>query len=109
MVAPSSTFRLNPVVAIEDFGERSLALHCEELRMVELNATARDLIRRLDGEMNLAEVAEAMAEVYGQPSETVLSDAQAVIEHMVALDIVEEVDGKGNTVAGEQDDKGAGE
>jgi hypothetical protein len=94
MIAPSSVFRLNPVVAIEDFGERSLALHCEELRMVELNATARDLIRRLDGEMNLADVAMAMAEAYGQPPEMVLSDAQAVIEQMVALDIVEEVVGK---------------
>ena len=91
MVAPSSTFRLNPVVAIEDFGERSLALHCEDLRMVELNATARDLIRRLDGEKNLSEVAGTMAADYDQPEETVLTDAQAVIEQMVALDIVEEV------------------
>lgn len=95
MIAPSSTFRLNPVVAIEDFGERSLALHCEDLRLVELNATARDLIRRLDGEMSLAEVAEVMAEAYDQPADVVLSDAQAVIEQMVALDIVEEVDGEG--------------
>ncbi len=91
MSNPSPIYRLNPVVAIEDFGERSLALHCEDLRLVELNATARDLLNRLDGETPLEVVAAAMAADYQQPFETILEDMQTILRQMEQLDIVEPV------------------
>ncbi|MBN2005023.1 MAG: PqqD family protein [Anaerolineae bacterium] len=84
-------YRLNPVVAIEDFGERSLALHCEDLRLVELNLTARDLINRLDGKTPLETVAAAMATDYEQPFETILEDARVILGQMEQLGIVEPV------------------
>lgn len=84
-------YRLNPVVAIEDFGERSLALHCEDLRLVELNATARDLVNRLDGETPLEAVAAAMAAEYAQPVEVILEDARVILGQMEQLGIVEPV------------------
>lgn len=84
-------YRLNPVVAIEDFGERSLALHCEDLRLVELNATARDLINRLDGETPLEAIVAAMAMVYAQPVEVILEDARVILGQMEQLGIVEPV------------------
>jgi hypothetical protein len=86
---PSQVYRLNPAVAIEDFGERSLALHCIDLRLVELNTTARDLIHRLDGRASLHQAAEAMARDYNRPLETVLADVQAVVAEMHELDLVE--------------------
>jgi len=82
-------YGLNPVVAIEDFGERSLALHCEDLRLVELNATARDLVNRLDGKTPLETVAAAMAADYEQPFETILEDARVILGQMEQLGIVE--------------------
>lgn len=91
MVEASWIYRLNPVVAIEDFGARSLALHCVDLRLVELNAAARDIVSRLDGQVDLRQVAAAVAEDYDQPPETVLADVQAVIGQMADLDIVERV------------------
>jgi len=84
-------YRLNPAVAIEDFGERSLALHCEDLRLVELNATARDLINRLDGETPLEAIVAAMAMVYAQPVEVILEDARVILGQMEQLGIVEPV------------------
>jgi len=84
-------YRLNPVVAIEDFGERSLALHCEDLRLVELNATARDLINRLDGETPLEAIVAAMAMVYAQPVEVILEDVRVILGQMEQLGIVEPV------------------
>ena len=84
-------YRLNPVVAIEDFGERSLALHCEDLRLVELNLTARDLINRLDGETPLEAVAAAMAAAYDQPVEVILEDARVILGQMEQIGIVEPV------------------
>ena len=84
-----SIYRLNPVVAIEDFGERSLALHCEDLHLVELNATARDLVNRLDGETSLEDVAKVMAEDYQQPFEMILEDAQVILGQMEQLGVVE--------------------
>lgn len=86
---PSQVYRLNPAVAIEDFGERSLALHCIDLRLVELNTTARDLVHRLDGRASLHQVAAAMAKDYERPLEVVLADAQTVVAKMRELDIVE--------------------
>ena len=84
-------YRLNPVVAIEDFGERSLALHCEDLRLVELNATARELVNRLDGETPLEQVAAAMAADYQQPFEMILEDARIILGQMEQLGIVEPI------------------
>lgn len=80
---------VNPVVAIEDFGERSLVLHCVDLRMVELNATARRVVSMLDGQTSLRQVATAMADDYGQPLETVLNDVQTLAAQMVELGIIQ--------------------
>ena len=87
----SEVYRLNPAIAIEDFGERSLALHCTELRLVELNATASDLVRKLNGQATLHQVAQSIAENYHLPLETVLEDVQAIMPQMVELGIVEHV------------------
>ncbi|MFP4345945.1 MAG: PqqD family protein [Anaerolineales bacterium] len=84
----SSTYIVNPVIAIEDFGDRSLVLHCEDLRLTELNATARDILRRLDGESPLSGIAELMASDYDQPLEVVLADLLEIMEQMAALDLV---------------------
>lgn len=91
MPDPSTIYRVNPVIAIEDFGERSLALHCEELRFVELNTTARDLIYRLDGHTSLEQAAAVMAAAYHQPLHVILEDAQVILAQMAQLGIVEPV------------------
>jgi hypothetical protein len=91
-VDPSGVYRQNPVAAIEDFGERALVLHCVDLRLVELNATARDLVRRLNGGATLRQVAASMAKAYDQPVETVLSDTLDSVARLVELGIVERVD-----------------
>jgi len=84
-------YQLHPAVAIESFGERALALHCVDLRLVELNATARDLLARLDGETTLQEVAAAMAADYDQPPADVWFDVQESISQMVDLGLVEQI------------------
>ena len=88
MVVLSSTYILNPVVAIEDFRERALALHCTNLRLVELNATARDLLARLDGQASLAQIAAAMAHDYRQPEVLVQEDLCTIVAAMAKLDLV---------------------
>ncbi|MGD1994269.1 MAG: PqqD family protein, partial [Anaerolineae bacterium] len=87
----ASVYRLKPVVAIEDFGGSSLALHCGNLQLVELNATARNLIARLDGRSSLRQVAAAMAEQYDQPQKTIEVHAAETAARMLELDIIEQV------------------
>lgn len=77
-------------MAIEEFGPRSLALQCDDLRLVELNATARDLLSRLDGQASLQEVAAAMAADYDQPLDGVWADVQETISHMLSLGLVQQ-------------------
>ncbi len=88
----SSVYVLNQAVAIEDFGDRSLALHCLDLRLVELNATARDMLARLDGQVSLSQVAAAMAQDYEQPLESIAQDVQATITQMAEMGFIEQVD-----------------
>jgi hypothetical protein len=90
-IVSSQVYRLNPSIAIEDFDDRSLALHCTELRLVELNATARDLVHRLDGQATLHQVVQSIAEDYRQSPETILEDMQAIMSQMTELGIVEHV------------------
>ena len=85
----SSAYRLNPVVAIEDFGDASLALHCVDLQLIELNATARDLIAKLDGRSILRQIAAAMANKYDQDQEMIEADIAEIATQLLALDIIE--------------------
>ncbi len=90
-MSDTDIYRLKTEIAIEDFGERSLALHCEDLRLVELNATARDWLYRLDGASTLRQLAEIVAADYEQPVEVVLADVQELLAQLLELDLVEAV------------------
>lgn len=87
----SDVYAVKDVVAIEDFADRSLALHCEELRLVELNTTARDLLSRLNGKDSLQRVATTMAREYNPSVPLILEDFQAVVREMMDLEFVEQV------------------
>ena len=54
-------FRLRADVALEDFGDRSLALLCGSLRLREVNAAARKILGCLDGERTAKDIAERLA------------------------------------------------
>jgi hypothetical protein len=82
-------YRLNPVVAVEHFGRRSLALHCVDLRLVELNATARDLLSRFDGKATLDEISAGLARDYGQTETDAISDIRAAADQLLEVGILE--------------------
>jgi hypothetical protein len=78
----------NPEIAIEDFGNRSLVFHPEELRLTELNATSREIMARLDGTTPLRQIALALARDFDYPVETVSRDLCETVTQMVTLDLV---------------------
>jgi hypothetical protein len=51
-------YALRADVAIEDFGEKSLALLCDSLRMREINAASRKLLALLDGKRTVQDIAK---------------------------------------------------
>ena len=57
-------------------------LLCEQLRLVQLNSTARDIVGWLNGERTVRQVAEVVAQAHDQPFEPVLADleTQGVVE-----------------------------
>lgn len=89
MIELSYIYRVNPVIAIEDFGERSLALHCEDLWLIELNSTARRVLQSLDGESTLWQVAQEMAAHFQQPIDVIVSDVQEAAAQMIQLGLVD--------------------
>jgi hypothetical protein len=80
---------LRDEVAIEDFEDGSLALLCEQLRLVHLNPMARDIVGRLDGERTVWQVAEAVAQAHGQPFKRVLTDVLQLLTGLEAQGVVE--------------------
>jgi pyrroloquinoline quinone biosynthesis protein D len=83
---------LRDEVAIEDFEDGSLALLCEQLRLVQLNPMARDILGRLDGESAVRQVAEAVAQAHGQPFERVLADVLELLAALEAQGVVERLE-----------------
>jgi hypothetical protein len=80
---------LRDEVAIEDFEDGSLVLLCEQLRLVQLNPMARDIVGRLDGKRTVRQVAEAVAQAHGQPFDQVLSDVLDLLTALEAQGLVE--------------------
>ncbi len=87
-------FQLRPEAAIEDFGDRSLALLCDSLQLRELNAAARKIVARLDGRRPVKDIAGALARESGAPAPEMLAavrtalrqlEAQGVVRRMVEL------------------------
>jgi hypothetical protein len=78
-------------VAIEDFGDSSLALHCVDLQLIELNTTARDLVAHLDGHSPLRQIAAAMAEKYDQPQATIEADVVEIVTRLLEFDIIDQI------------------
>jgi hypothetical protein len=82
-------FSLRDEVAIEDFEEGSLVLLCEQLRLVQLNPTARDVVGQLDGQHSVRQVAQAVAAAHGQPLEPVLADLVELLADLERQGVVE--------------------
>jgi hypothetical protein len=90
-LVPETRYALRDEVAIEDFEDGSLVLLCEQLRLVELNPTARDVVGRLDGERTAGQVASAVAADYGQPFERVLSDVLELLDDLETQGVLDPV------------------
>ena len=77
------TFRLRNDVAIEDFGERSLALLCGALELREINAGARKILGLVDGGRTVGDIAGA--------AEMAVADVTAALLEMEQQGIVRRV------------------
>ena len=58
-------FCLRADVAIEDFGDRSLVLLCDSLRVREINGRSRQVLAFLDGRRTVQDIAMAVASANG--------------------------------------------
>ena len=58
--ASALRFRLRDDAALEDFGDRSLVLLGDSLRMCAINRVARELLARLDGERTVQDISGDM-------------------------------------------------
>jgi hypothetical protein len=92
---PDACYTVRDEVAIEDFDDGSLVLLCEQLRLVELNPIARDVVGRLDGTCTVRQVAGAVAQAYGEPSDRVLSDLLNLLTDLEQEGVVNRCDHNG--------------
>ena len=76
-------FALCSAVAIEDFGERALALRGDTLELREVNAGGRRILELVDGTRTVADIAEA--------AEMALADVDEVLREMERQGLVRRV------------------
>jgi hypothetical protein len=86
--AAQARYVLRDEVAIEDFDDGSLVLLCEQLRLVQLNPTARDIVGRLDGRRTVGQVTKAVADDYGQAFDSVLTDVSELLTDLESQGVV---------------------
>lgn len=86
---PDQVFRLATQAAIEDFDDGSLVLLCDDLRLVELNLTARQIVGLVDGARTIHQVAETVAQTYGESYAQALTDVTELLNDLQAQGVVE--------------------
>jgi len=64
---PDVRFSLRSAVGIEDFGEQSLVLLCDSLRVREVNGLARRLLALVEAGLTTGEIVRSLVEQSGMP------------------------------------------
>lgn len=84
-------FALRAEAAIEDFGDRSLVLLADSLRMCEINAAARRIVALLDGQRTVKDIEAIVAAAGSDPgaaSEVLFQmEAQGIVRRVVKLGV----------------------
>jgi len=88
-IVSDQIFRLSAQAAIEDFDDGSLVLLCNDLRLVELNHTARQIVGLIDGARTLEQIAEIIARTYSEPFDQALTDVTELLNDLQAQGVVE--------------------
>ena len=88
---PDSTtcYVLRDEALIEDFENGSLVLLCEQLRFVQINSVARDVVAQLDDQRTVRQVGAAIAESYDRPFEPVLADVLELLAYLESQGVVQ--------------------
>lgn len=81
-------YSLKDEVAIEDFDDEALLLHCQKNRMLQLSGLGRDILARLNGERTISHIAEEIAFEYERSLNEVLLDVRELLAHLEAEDMV---------------------
>jgi hypothetical protein len=82
-------FRVSAQAAIEDFDDGSLVLLCNDLRLVELNHTARQIVGLMDGARTIHHVAEIIAHTYSESYDQALTDVMELLNDLQTQGVVE--------------------
>ena len=93
-------YALRKEVAVEDFDDGSLLFLCDQLRLVELNPVARDVVAHLNDGRTIYQVAEAVASVYDQPIRVVLADVHQLVTALENQGALESIHTNGRPAVG---------
>ena len=75
-------YELQDEVAIEDFKEGSLLLLCRQLKLIEINPTARRILELMDGKRAVKQVIESISRDFGITTKKARTDILKLIDEM---------------------------
>jgi hypothetical protein len=87
-------FQVKPDIVVEAFDDGGLILRVKDRNLIEVNATALQILQLTDGERTVSEIAKFLVEIYGITFEEAMNDLRDLYLNMSAQEIVEQVDEK---------------
>lgn len=90
----SAVFRRNPKLAWREIDGEIMIISPEDNVLHELNETAAEVWRSVDGKRGLREIAESLAETYDAPFETVQADVEELVADLAAKRLLLDSEGE---------------
>jgi Coenzyme PQQ synthesis protein D (PqqD) len=84
-------FLLSENMALESFDDGALVLNLSDVTFFEFNPTARDILKLLDGQHSLQQVAGSLTDEYEINLETALQDVIELTQELAEQGIITEV------------------
>jgi hypothetical protein len=84
-------YRLNDRVAVEYFDDGALILNLKDHHFCELNCTARDALKKTDGQRSISQIAQLVATDYETPLSEVLQDIIELFDQLLDQNIVKQI------------------
>ena len=88
---PENIYRFQEKALFRSVGEEGVVLMLDSGQLFSCNETAEAFLRRLDGELSLAEIANAVCEEFEIDSKTLLEDLAELIKELTAENVLEKV------------------
>ncbi len=87
----ANIYKMNSKVVMEKFEDAALILRLDDRNLIEVNASAAEILEHTDGHRSVVEIARIIAEQYQVNVEYVFEDVVTLYQQLTVQEIIEPV------------------